>query len=409
MKRIFSSESATVMTIMALGVLAMSILQPMLPLYLTGIGVTPEILGLLFSVAMLGMVIGESSAGWVADKVGLKIPMSGGTFVSGLVVLCFVLTQNISTIFLIFFFWGLTRSALFGPGRGYFGANAPPLKKATFMAIITVLMSASRSIGALPSGFIVDTWGYHWIFFLSFGISLLGGIVVVTGLRKTRWVKSEPPAISPSPPDELPSPDQTHSYRPLTFQCVVTALQFLGLGLLMTFLPLLATQVVGVSATKVGILFTIRGLSIMVLGIPMGMLADRKGKRVLMILGLLVSASALAGMAFTESFPWLIAFVIVSSLGLVMFSPAALGLVSDSVPLHQQSTVMGIYGGVCENTGIIAGASLGGFVWGAWGPRATFLGGTIATSLGAAICFALVRDKISKNPSLDTSIDNSCC
>ena len=75
------------MTIMALGVLAMSILQPMLPLYLTGIGVTPEILGLLFSVAMLGMVIGESSAGWVADKVGLRVPMSVGTFVSGLVVL----------------------------------------------------------------------------------------------------------------------------------------------------------------------------------------------------------------------------------------------------------------------------------------------------------------------------------
>jgi len=166
----------------------------------------------------------------------------------------------------------------------------------------------------------------------------------------------------------------------------------------MTFLPLFATQVVGVAATEVGILFTIRGFAAMLLGIPMGMLADRKGKRMFMILGLLVSGAAMAGIAFTESYAWLILFSIVSSLGLTMFSPAALGLVSDAVPPERQSTAMGIYGGVCENTGIIAGASLGGFVWSAWGPRATFLMGTAAACLGAVICFfGLLRDKVSRN------------
>ncbi|GAG36711.1 unnamed protein product, partial [marine sediment metagenome] len=132
------------------------------------------------------------------------------------------------------------------------------------------------------------------------------------------------------------------------------------------------------TATEVGILFTIHGLGAMVLGIPMGMLADRKGKKNLMLLGLLVSGAAMAGIAFTESYTWLIVFVLISSLGLTMFSPAALGLISTSVPLRRQSTAMGIYGGICENTGIIAGASLGGFVWSAWGPRAAFLMGTAA-------------------------------
>ena len=399
MKKIVSSELVTVIAIMGLGVSAMSILQPILPLYLTSIGVTPEILGLMLSVAMVGMVIGESSWGWVADKVGLKIPLSTGTFICALSVFFFVLTQNVPAIFLIFFFWGLVRSAIFGPGRGYIATAAPPLKKATFMAIITAMLSASRSLGALPSGFIVDTWGYHRVFLVSSGISFLGGLVVVTGLRKIRLAKPKPPAeFSSSPPDELPSTDQGLSYRPLAFQCAVAALNYLGLGVFMTFLPLLATQVVGVEATEVGVLFTIRGLGTMVLGIPMGMLADRKGKRTFMILGLLVSAAAMAGMAFVESFPWLIVFVITSSLGLAMFSPAALGLLSDSVSLQRQSTAMGIYGGLCENTGIIAGSALGGFVWSALGPRATFLMGTVAAGLGAAICFfGLFRDKVSAN------------
>lgn len=393
MKRIVSGEMAAVIAILGLGVLAMSILGPILPLYLTSIGIAPDVLGLMLSVAMVGMAIGESCWGWVSDRVGIKLPMSIGTFVCALMVLLFVLTQSIPAIFAIFFFWGLVRSALFGPGRGYMGASAPPLKKATSMAIVAVILSASRSFGALPSGFIVDAWGYNSVFFVSSGTALLAGLLVVIGLRKIKSVKPASPSVTPSPADRIMSSPQRLSYLSLTPQCIVTALRFLGLGTLITFLPLLATQVVGVEATEVGILFTISGLITVVLGIPMGMMADRIGKKTFMILGLLVSGAAMAGIAFVQSFPWLIVLVIINSIGMVTFSPAAMGLLSDSVPLNRQSTAMGIYGGVCENTGIIAGSALGGFVWSSLGPQATFLMGTIAAALGTLVCFALVRDK----------------
>jgi MFS family permease len=401
-------ELIVVIAITGLGVLAMSVLQPVLPLYLTSIGASPEVLGWMFSVAMVGMVFGESSWGWVADKRGLKLPMSMGTTVCGLVVLCFAFTQNIPAIFLIFLLWGVVRSALFGPVRGYVGASAPALKKASFMAIVSVMLSASRSLGALPSGFIVDTWGYQPIFFISCGLALMGGFAVLVGLRKTHLVelRSTPTTLTPHGilfPSTLKS-----IFRSLAPQCLVAILYFLGLGILMAFLPLLATQVVGVSATKVGILFTIGGLVTVVLGIPMGILADRLGKKGFMILGLLVSAAAFAGMAFVKTFSWLIAFVIIRSLGMVMFSPAALGLLSDSVPIQRQSTVMGIYGGACENTGVIAGSALGGLIWGIWGPQATFLTGAVASGLGAVICLTLVKAKALKDTKLSSS-GNYCC
>jgi len=388
-----SGEMVTVIAILGLGVLAMSILTPILPLYLTSIGVTPVILGLMFSVAMVGMVIGESCWGWVSDRIGMKLPLNMGTFVCALAVLFFAFTRNVAAIFAIFFFWGVVRSALFGPSRGYIGASAPPLRKATFMAIIAAMLSASRSLGALPSGFMADNWGYHSVFFTSCGIAVVAGLLVITGLRKARSVSPSPTDITPCSNAEPLNPNQGLSFRSFTPQCLVTTLQFTGPGTLMTFLPLLATQVVGITATEVGILFTIMGISTMVLGIPMGMLADRVGKKTFMILGLLVSGTAMAGIACAQNYAWLIAFTVTSSLGLVMFSPAALGLLSESVPLERQSTAMGIYGGVCENTGIIAGSALGGFVWSAWGPQPTFLMGTIAAGLGAILCFSLVKVK----------------
>ena len=378
---------------MALGVLAMSILQPMMPLYLTSIGATPKIVGLMLSVAMVGMVIGESSWGWVADKTGAKLPMTVGTFISGLVVFCFVLIQNVALIFTIFFLWGLVRSALFGPGRGYISTNAPVLRKATFMAIIAVMMSASGSIGALPSGFLADNLGFHIVFLVSCGTSLMAGIVVIIGLRQTHPLKVQTITAGSPSFGNLPSAVQKVSYRPFATQCLVTALHFLGMGIRMSFLPLLATQVVGVSATEVGVLFTTYGVTVMLMSIPMGMLADRIGKKPLMTLGLMISGIAMAGMAFSQNYAWLMFFVITSGLGVAAFSPAALGMISGSVSPKRQSTAMGIYGAFGENIGIIAGSSVGGFIWSAWGPQHAFLTGTVASALGVVICLALIKDK----------------
>ena len=384
---------AVVIAILGLCVLAQSLLNPILPLYLTSINIAPDVLGVMFSVGMIGMAIGESTSGWIADRVGIRLPFSLGTFISGATVLLFVLTQQIPAIFTIFFFWGLFRSALFGPGRGYIGTNAPPLKKATFMGIIAALMSASRSFGALPSGFIADTWGFNIVFFVSCGVSLSAGLLMVIGLRKDK-TKSPAPSDTITSSVEVPRPqDQKLQFLKLTPQCIVTSLCFLGLGILITFLPLLATQRAGVDATEVGILFTIGGTTSMVLGIPMGMMADRLGKKTFMILGLLVLALSMVGLAYSQSFLWLIVFAMMHSVGMVLFGPAALGMLSDSVPLERQSTAMGLYGGVCENGGIIAGSALGGLLWSNWGPQVTFITGAIASGIGAVICFSLVRER----------------
>jgi PPP family 3-phenylpropionic acid transporter len=409
MKWIANSELVIVIAIMALGALSMSIVRPMLPLYLDSIEVAPTVLGLMFSVAMLGMVFGESSWGWVADRVGIKLPLGVGTAICGIVILGFVLTQSVPILFVIFLFWGVVRSAIYGPGRGYIGATAPPMKKATYMAIISAILAAARSLGALPGGFVVDTLGYNWVFFISGGVGLVGGVLVLFGLKAARHKTSQPADISASSPGDSSFPAGAAFYRPLALQCVVAALQFLGVGILMTFMPLLAAQEIGASATEVGILFTIGGLVTVVLAIPLGIMADRVGKRTFMILGLLTSAAAGLGIFFAPDFPWLLTFGILQSIGMAMFSPAALGLLSDSVPARRQSTIMGLYGGVCENTGVIAGSALGGFVWTAFGPRSTFLAGAIAAALGAILCLGLVRRKNSVNPGSFSSTDCGVC
>jgi len=391
MKKTFNRQRITVIATMGLGVLASGIIRPILPLYLTSIGVSPRVLGLMFSMAMVGMVFGEISWGWIADQVGIKLPLSVGTVLGGVAILFFAFTQNIPALFIVFLFWGLTRSALFGPGRGYIGAGASSSNKAASMAIIAVVLSASRSFGALPSGYIADSWGYQSVFYVACGVSLIGYFILLFGLGKVSSVNSkEKVATSPAS-----SKLSLSFFRPFAPLCVITFLQFLGFGIMGTFLPLFASQVIGgISASEIGVLFASAGLVSMLLGIPMGILADRTGKKMLMLLGLLITGTAMTGMAFSGNYTWLIIFAIIQSVGVAMFSPASLGWLSDSVPHQQQSTAMGAYGGLCEDTGIIAGAALGGIIWSVWGPQSTFLMGTMASSLGVIIGIFFIKKTV---------------
>ena len=189
--------------------------------------------------------------------------------------------------------------------------------------------------------------------------------------------------------------------------CLVTALRFFGLGCMMTFLPLFATEEAGVDIALVGVLFTIGGLANVALTVPTGILADRLGKKNIMIAGMIVSAGSMAGIAYSDNFSWLVVYMILNSLGMALFSPAALGLLSDSVPRNRQSTAMGFYGGICENVGILAGSALGEIIWDTFGPQSTFFTGAIASGLGAVLCITLVRNvrTVTSGP-VSTTIDD---
>jgi len=390
MKKSFN-KIAPIASILAISMLSMSILEPVLPLYLINVGFSSKATGVMISVLWLGMIIGESSWGWIADKIGIRIPMIWGTLISGIILLGILLAKGTYIVFIAILCLGLFRSAIFGPARGYVGKHAPALKKAAFMGIITVVIGGSKSLGALSSGFLASSLGYSWVFYVTIGMYILGGLITIVILRDLKY--NSPKLL---PVNKHLFVKDSKKYRCIFSLCAVTSCEFFGVGLFMSFLPLFITQVVGLSIASVGILFTMRGIITTVFGVPMGMLADQKGKKLLMLTALAASAISMIGISVANSFLSLLVSIVLFEIGLATYSPAALALLSDSVPSEHQGSAMGIYGGVCENTGIMAGAFSGGFVWNIFGPRATFLLGSLVCIIGAVMCLILNIEEIER-------------
>jgi MFS family permease len=398
MNRILNRELVSVIATVSLAAMTMSVMSPVMPLYLTSIGITPAMIGFMSSLAMVGMVFGESAGGWLADKVGIRIPLGIGTIFCIPVLLLFTFTQNVPFIFALFLGWGIVRAGVFGPGRGYIGKTVPLTHKATYLAVYAASMSISRSIGSFVGGLVGEHLGYDYNFYFAACIALLGGLLVIFALRKIPLLNPTLPA--PAVPGAASIPHKA-PYRSRAFisQCAIAMTGWLPIGVVGSFLPLLAADVAKVKETEIGLLFTISSLVGAALIIPLGRMSDRRNKKTMMATGLIVTAAGIAWIALAGSYGEYIAALIVQSIGQAIFGPAAVALLSETVPQNWQGTAMGVYGGF-EDIGVVIGAALAGIVWENLGPQNAFLIlGAAPPALAAFMAFTLLKGR--KSPAVD--------
>jgi MFS family permease len=386
-----TSEKNTVLGIYGLVLTSIGILLPVLPLYLSSLGIEPQELGLLFSVNMVAVAIGEMSWGRVIDKVGVGAALFTGTFlVAGLTSLLLVV-RSLPLFFILFFCIGFSRAAIFITGRWYIAVHSHPSERASSMALLVAIMSGTRSVASVLGGIFVDGWGYPLALSSAVVGPLLGGFILLARRNKLNFSELDDKQTDLLVGDRIPTTFRQGLLYIVGIQGLVAAMNYFGFSVFLTYTSLFSTQVIGTDATGAGILFSIQGFVNLLVVIPIARIADRRGKKLFMRLGLLGSTVAFLGIALSSTYAVLMIFVVTFSLSFALFGPAAVALLSESVPKNRQGTAIGIYG-VFEDVGMILGSSLGGFLWEKWSPMATFLSGSIAAAVGALASYKLIKE-----------------
>jgi multidrug resistance protein len=134
-------------------------------------------------------------------------------------------------------------------------------------------------------------------------------------------------------------------------------------------------QSLGIEATeigvKLGLLITVYGAARVAMDIPAGRLAQKIGRRPLLILGpLMVALSALACGLVTDYWQ-LVLFRFLQGLGSALFSVAAIIVIGEITTPANRGQNMSLYWG-CLLVGSSLGPTLGGFIGEYFGDRETF-------------------------------------
>jgi len=185
---------------------------------------------------------------------------------------------------------------------------------------------------------------------------------------------------------------------PNAFKVLVLAsfVDLLGGFVLYPFFALYITERFGVGMTEVGLLFAGFSAGNIIGSTVGGALADKYGRRVMIIIGLVVSGIGSIFMGLVDDLN--VFFILATSLGLVgsIGEPAREAMVVDLLPKEKQAEGFGIMR-IAMNLAVTAGPILGGFLatqsymW-------LFLSDAVSSFLTAVIVFVIIPETKPEKP-----------
>jgi len=185
----------------------------------------------------------------------------------------------------------------------------------------------------------------------------------------------------------------------LLILCGATFLVMAGQGVVGPVLPLYARDF-GVSATMVGLTLTVFALARLILNIPAGLIADRFGRRVLLIGGPILTSIGMFGSGFAGDIWSLLIWRFVAGAGSAFFMSGALIYLIDIAPPDLRARYVATNQWALS-VGVALGPGLGGLVAERWGLAAPFhLVGVIALFAAVYAVFRLPETRRSSSPKL---------
>ena len=170
-----------------------------------------------------------------------------------------------------------------------------------------------------------------------------------------------------------------------------------GQGVIGPVLPLYARDF-GVSATMVGLTLTVFALARLILNIPAGLIADRLGRRVLLIGGPILTSIGMFGSGFAGDIWSLLIWRFVAGAGSAFFMSGALIYLIDIAPPDLRARYVATNQWALS-VGVALGPGIGGLVAERWGLAAPFhLVGVIALFAAVYAVFRLPETRRSSSP-----------
>lgn len=180
----------------------------------------------------------------------------------------------------------------------------------------------------------------------------------------------------------------------LIILCGATFLVMAGQGVVSPVLPLYAKDF-GVSAAAVGLTLTVFALARLIVNVPAGLIADRFGRRVLLVGGPIVTAIGMIGSGLSDSIGELLVWRFVAGAGSAFYMSGALIYLIDIAPPEQRTRYVAINQWALT-VGFALGPGVGGLVADRYGLATPFyvVGAlAIVTAMYAALRLPETRDR----------------
>lgn len=356
------------------------IVVPLLPVYAHQSGASGFAIGLIFGAFSISRTLFLPYFGRLSDRKGRKPLIVPALFAYAVISALFMASTGVTSLILVRFFQGVASAALMPVIQAYVGDITPSGREGFTMGFFNLSMFFGLSIGPLLGGAIRDRWGLEAAFA---GMGLLALVGFFLALVLLPPAQSERIIRTPRPPAAWRNLVRDRDILSLfTFRFGYT----FGIGILWSFLPVLADREHHLSAAAIGLIIMLGVLLSGIIQVPLGAMADRVNKRAMICCGGLVVSLALAVLGWSRGPAGLTGASILFGVGggISMAAHVALSVQKGS-RADAMGSVMAILT-VAHSMGMMVGAVIAGLMMDIFSLQAVFpLGAGIM--LGCTLAF----------------------
>jgi len=257
------------------------LVAPLLPVYAHELGAGSFQIGLIFGAFSLTRSLFVPYFGRLSDRKGKKNLMSVGLFIYFSLSLLYAAAKNVETLILLRLAHGFASAMILPVAQAYVGEMTPKQKEGRVMGFFNLSLYCGLSVGPLLGGVVRD-WTNIQISFLSMAALTLMGFLLCQFLLPSETQKQRQLSRSRNPNiPYLKLISSANVFSLFLFRVCFT----ICIGIIWSFLPLLASTKLGLSSSAIGVVVMVNVFVAGFLQTPMGFLADRTSKKILVMAG----------------------------------------------------------------------------------------------------------------------------
>ncbi len=325
---------------------------PVMPLFATTLGATPAQVGSINGAFMLTAGVLSIPGGLLADRIGRKPPIVAGVAAAALSSFLVTLCHSPGEMAAAYVLFGAGLAA-FAPGMLSRVADViPPDRLGRAYGWYTTGTYIAMTLGPASGGFLARELGLRQVFAVS------GALLLAIALLALPLLPKGPPRRRTEVHLLLAGSLTLLHNRSLIACLLATAGSCIGFGVFLTFLPLYAS-LHGHDAARVGLILAAQAVTNVVGRAPIGRLADRCDRRLIVAAGLVCLATALVLLGRAEQLAPLLGCAVVMGAGMALTFTTIGAMVADQTPAAQRGLAMGMYNS-CIYLGMMSGATVMG-------------------------------------------------
>ncbi|TET86560.1 MAG: MFS transporter [Desulfobacteraceae bacterium] len=361
--------------------LGVGLVVPLLPVYAHELGAGAFQVGLVFAAFSLTRSMFVPYFGKLSDKKGKKPLLTTGLFIFFFLSILYTYSKNIETLILLRLGQGFASAMVLPVAQAYIGIMTPPQKEGRVMGLFNISLYGGLSIGPLLGGVVKDWFSINASFLSMGALCLFGFVLCLLFLPREDVLQKSNPSGSGKPKPYLAIVKTPAIFSIFTFRiCFTTCI-----GIIWTFLPLFANTMLDLSSSAIGFVIMINVFIAGLLQAPMGYIADRFSKKVMVTAGGVLAIISLLFLNSATSFNGLVIANGIFGLAGGISLPAimALGII-EGRKTKAMGSIMGILT-LAHSLGMLVGPLLAGIIIDVFSMETIFITGAAILGAGTIV------------------------